>query len=104
MVFAIAGSACIYLIGPFVDDLLNKLPAKVKLILATVLLACFGADLYYSHYHPNTGDGITDYGYTDDDSIVGMDPGEFRLTDTGTCSGRASLTAGIGYEDIPRLN
>jgi len=90
LIFAIAGSACIYLIGPFFDDLLNKLPAKIRWIIAAVLLACFGFDLYYSHVHPNTGEGITDYGYVEDGTMTGSD-------------GKVRLVSDIRLSDIPRL-
>ena len=66
LIFAIAGSACIYIIGPLFDDLYNKLPVRIRWCFAGVLLALFGADLVYSHFNPNTGKGITDYGYKED--------------------------------------
>ncbi len=66
LIFAIAGSACIYIIGPLFDDLYNKLPVRTRWCFAAVLLALFGADFVYSHFNPNTGEGITDYGYKED--------------------------------------
>ena len=92
LIFAIGGTACIYIIAPFFDDLYNKIPVKVKWPIAGVLLAAFSFDMYYSHYHPNQGKGITDYGYIPQDDIVLSDYGRGRLI------GSADL------RDIPRLN
>ena len=91
LIFAIAGSACIYIIAPFFDDLFNKLSVKTRWIIAGILLACFGADMVYSHYHPNTGEGITDYGRLPDD-------GRYEAG-----AGRGHLAVDIRLSDIPRL-
>lgn len=88
LIFAIAGSACIYLIAPFFDDLYNKLSVKTRWILAAILLACFGVDMVYSHFHPNTGEGITDYGY---------------LKDEDSLTGGTHLISGFNLSDLPRL-
>ncbi len=61
LTFAIAGCAFIYIIAPRLDILYNRIPNRTKLSLCAVLIACFGADMAYSHFHPNTGKGITDY-------------------------------------------
>lgn len=59
LVFGIGCSLVIYLIGPLFDELVGKLPVKFVVPLAIVLLAIFGADLVYSHFHPNMGEGVT---------------------------------------------
>lgn len=61
LVFAIAGCAFIYIIAPRLDQLFNKIPKKSKYCLCTVLILLFGLDTMYSHVHPNTGKGITDF-------------------------------------------
>ncbi|MEG0918575.1 MAG: DUF975 family protein [Anaerovoracaceae bacterium] len=63
-VFALGGTAFIYLIAPLFDDLFNKIPLGIRYGMCAVLLGLFASDQVYSHYHPNTGKGITDYGST----------------------------------------
>lgn len=65
IVFGIGGMAFIYILAPFFDELFKKLPKKTLNIACVVLLLCFAADSVYSHFHPNTGAGITDYGTND---------------------------------------
>lgn len=60
LVFGIACVACVYLIAPRVDKALNKMPPGARYSLLAILWAAFGADAAYSHFHPNTGKGITD--------------------------------------------
>ncbi|MEG0430113.1 MAG: DUF975 family protein [Anaerovoracaceae bacterium] len=62
LVFAIGGTAFIYIIAPFFDSKFNKIPKRNRNILCAILLTLFGADAVYSHYYPNVGKGITDYG------------------------------------------
>lgn len=59
LVFVIAGMAAIYLVGPLLDNVYKKVPAKKKLAVAAVLIMFYAGDKVYSHYHPNTGLGIT---------------------------------------------
>lgn len=61
-VFCVAGVFAVYVIGPALDNLLNKYPDKKKWPIAIALLTIFLIDMRYSHYHPNVGKGITDYG------------------------------------------
>ncbi len=61
-VFCVAGVFAVYVAGPALDDLLKKVPGKVKWPIASVLLAIFLVDMRYSHFYPNMGKGITDYG------------------------------------------
>ncbi|MEG0392945.1 MAG: putative ABC transporter permease, partial [Anaerovoracaceae bacterium] len=62
LVFAIGGCAFVYILAPLFDDLYNKIPNRVKYPIVIVLLTMFGIDSAYSHFNPNTGPGITDYG------------------------------------------
>ena len=62
LVFMLAGLAAVYILGPALDDLLNRVSKKIRWIIAAVLVAIFSCDLVYSHYVPNVGRGITDYG------------------------------------------
>lgn len=61
LVFAMGGCAAIYLVAPALDDLFKKIPVKMKNVLCGVLVALFCGDQVFSHFHPNTGKGITDY-------------------------------------------
>jgi len=61
MVFAVGGMAAVYFLAPFVDSLLSKLPMKLLVTASIVLVLAFVADVVYSHYVPNIGEGITDY-------------------------------------------
>ena len=47
--------------APFLDSLLSKLPTKLLVTASVVLVLAFVADVIYSHYVPNIGEGITDY-------------------------------------------
>ena len=49
------------------EEIRNRIDTvMIKKKIAAVLLALFGADFVYSHFNPNTGEGITDYGYKED--------------------------------------
>lgn len=61
-VFCVAGAFAIYIAGPALDDLLNRVSVKKRWTAAGILLAIFTADGIYSHFYPNKGKGITDYG------------------------------------------
>ena len=60
LVFGIGGLAITYVIAPIVDNLVSKINEKVLMIILSALMLIFGADAVYSHFHPNTGQGITD--------------------------------------------
>lgn len=64
LIFGFAGCAGIYILAPFLDDLIKKIPDNVRVILCAVLLTAFSADMLYSRVHPNQGKGITDYSYS----------------------------------------
>ena len=63
LVFALGGMIFVYIAGPMLDNLLSRISPTSKLLTAIILLLLFGADLTYSHFHPNQGEGITDYSY-----------------------------------------
>lgn len=70
LTFAIAGCAFIYIIAPRLDELYNRIPAKIKYTLCACFVVLFGIDTAYSHFHPNMGAGITDYGMTDEQPTI----------------------------------
>ena len=59
LVFGLGGLAIVYLLGPFLDNHFRKIPKKIAIALAVLLLAVFIGDIAYSRIHPNEGDGIT---------------------------------------------
>ncbi len=61
LVFGIAGIACVYVLAPLIDNLIQKINTKILLPIVVALLLLFTADNIYSHFYPNTGKGITDY-------------------------------------------
>lgn len=64
LVFGIAGMAAVYFIAPHLDNAFVKIKEKRIVPVCAVLVIVFIIDLLYSHYYPNTGAGITDYGAT----------------------------------------
>ena len=61
LVFLIGGMASVYFLVPIFDTLINKINYKILATSSIILLVIFIADVVYSHYVPNVGDGITDY-------------------------------------------
>lgn len=61
LVFGLGGCVFTYFAAPLLDDLYKKIPKRIQVRLCIVLLSLFLADQAYSHFHPNTGRGITDY-------------------------------------------
>jgi hypothetical protein len=59
LVFGIACTTSIYIISPFFNNLLDKIPLGTRKVLATALTAGFLTDFTYSQIHPHTGPGIT---------------------------------------------
>ena len=60
-VFMIGGLAAVYVLAPLLDNRLKKISRPLKAMICLLLLLAFGYDMYYTHDHPNTGKGITDY-------------------------------------------
>ena len=65
LVFGVGGLAIVYMIAPIIDELLSRLNEKKVGAVCAVLMIAFAADAAYSHFYPNTGEGITDYGQTE---------------------------------------
>lgn len=61
LTFGIGGLGFVYLLAPVCDELYQRIPKKTKTALCAILLTLFAADKIYSGFHPNTGEGITDY-------------------------------------------
>ena len=59
LVFALAGVAVTYAIGPYLDDLIRKIPRKIILPILAVLTVCYIGDQIYTSGHPNTNTGET---------------------------------------------
>lgn len=64
LIFGFAGCAGIYILAPFLDDIIMKINIKIRFAVCCVLLLLFSADLVYSKANPNQGKGITDYTYS----------------------------------------
>jgi len=62
LVFGIAGVAAVYFVAPLLDNSFTHIKEKNVLPICTVLVIIFVIDMIYSHFYPNTGAGITDYG------------------------------------------
>ena len=60
LVFGIGGLAITYIIAPIIDNLVSKINERVLMVILSALMLIFGADAIYSHFYPNTGQGITD--------------------------------------------
>jgi uncharacterized membrane protein len=61
IVFVVGGMAAVYVLVPMIDTALSRVNTKTLSIICMVLVITFAADMVYSHYVPNTGEGITDY-------------------------------------------
>lgn len=61
LTFGVGGMAIVYVLAPFLDSIIRKIPIR-KLMAVCVLLICvFTVDQVYSSKYPNMGEGITDY-------------------------------------------
>lgn len=58
-VFGVAGMAFIYVLAPLLDNLIRKANQKKLVPVEAVFLVIFIADIIFSRFVPNTGDGIT---------------------------------------------
>lgn len=59
LVFGIGGAAFIYVLAPWVDNLIARIRSSILWTACIALLAVFLADVVYSSFVPNTGKGIT---------------------------------------------
>ena len=60
-VFALGGMGAVYFLIPLLDNLWSKIKPRVLAPICIALLLVFSADVVYSSYVPNVGEGITDY-------------------------------------------
>ncbi|MBR5046710.1 MAG: putative ABC transporter permease, partial [Eubacterium sp.] len=61
LVFGLGGIAVVYLLAPMIDNQVSRINRRVLASICICLLAIYITDSIYSHYHPNSGRGITDY-------------------------------------------
>lgn len=59
LVFGLGGLAIVYVLAPFLDNLLNKMNRKMLAAIAAILLIIYVGDKMYSAKYPNMGEGIT---------------------------------------------
>lgn len=60
--FGIGGCLCLYIVAPYMQSLISKIPKQVREVLCVVLVIIFLIDVAYSSINPNVGAGITDDG------------------------------------------
>lgn len=61
LTFGVGGMVIVYVLAPFLDSIIRKIPIRKLMGICVVLICIFAADEVYSSKHPNTGAGITDY-------------------------------------------
>lgn len=59
LVFGIGGMAFVYVIAPLIDNWVKAHLTKKLSTLCLCLTLLFGSDVIYSHFVPNTGEGVT---------------------------------------------
>ncbi|MDR2457616.1 MAG: DUF975 family protein [Clostridiales Family XIII bacterium] len=59
--FGMLGTLSVYFVGPFANELLNKIPHKIKIAVASVLSIAFISDIIYSQFYPHVGPDIGEY-------------------------------------------
>lgn len=59
MFFGIGGTLCLYVVAPYMQSVISKIPKKVREALCVILVIIFLADCAYSSIYPNVGAGIT---------------------------------------------
>ena len=60
LVFGIGGMAVVYVLGPLVDNLVQRLDSRTGRAVCLAVMAVFLVDWTYSQFSPNQGEGITD--------------------------------------------
>lgn len=60
VIFGVGCCAAVYLIAPNLGRLYDKLPRSPKIAVCAALILLFCADQVWSHFHPNTGKGVTE--------------------------------------------
>lgn len=61
IIFGLGGCVFLYIIAPFFDEVFQRIPKKIAIIMCVILLGIFAVDSAYSVVHPNSGKGITSY-------------------------------------------
>lgn len=89
LVFGIGGMAIVYVLAPFLDGLFRKMPEKILIAAAVVLLLVFGADQIYSMKHPNQGKGITS------GEVSGMEEGRTDIRQSRRPAHRAAYSKAV---------
>jgi len=74
-------TAAVYVLVPLIDTTLSHVNTKTLSIVCMVLVISFAADMVYSHYVPNTGEGITDYEAYKESGEYYPDGSETELSD-----------------------
>ena len=69
LVFGIGGAAVVYVVAPFLDNLVEKIKAKILWPICIALLLVFCVDAVYSTFAPNTGKGISGGGKTQETGV-----------------------------------
>ena len=59
IIFGLAGCVVMYIGGPLFLKFFKKIPHYLKVVVCFSLITLFICDNIYSHFHPNTGEGIT---------------------------------------------
>lgn len=61
LIFGLGGMAVVYLLVPILDNFLKKFKKEKLYIICILLVLLYIIDYIYSGFHPNIGEGITDY-------------------------------------------
>lgn len=59
--FGLGGSLCLYVVAPLLEDKIERIDIKKKIIIITILISIFSVDVVYSLIHPHTGEGISSF-------------------------------------------
>lgn len=59
LTFGIGGMIIVYVLAPFLDGLIRKIPMKVTMVICLFFISVFTVDCIYSMKNPNEGAGIT---------------------------------------------
>jgi uncharacterized membrane protein len=57
--FGFGGAVCVYIVAPFLERMIQKITAKIKITICALLLTIFVIDCGYSRAYPHEGEGIT---------------------------------------------
>ncbi len=68
IIFGIGGVMAIYVVGPLLANIYEKIAKPIVIVICSVLVGFFTVDKVYSSAHPNVGKGITDYDNWQEDS------------------------------------